>query len=101
MDPYMCLYFETASIIPTNIMIEKSPAEVLGDFTISGALPEHNLVMLSSINTNNTDENKNLFLKTFNRDNEVLYGNIVIIKTDDLGNPTNISIKEYENIIKQ
>ena len=68
------------------------PHEILGPTTIVGALPEKDLVMLANeIQTPDTGPIlSNPYINAFNKENTI-YGNILIIQTNQNGDPIDIS----------
>ena len=101
---YSCLLFGADLLYPMmikEVKIKNGPYEVLKDATFIGALPDDNLVMMGSKSDKCDLENKNKFLKKFNRDDEKIYGNVLVIKTDDNGDPVDFTIKDYMKLVKE
>tara|TARA_Y100000816_G_C25795713_1_gene416873 strand:- start:146 stop:403 length:258 start_codon:yes stop_codon:yes gene_type:complete len=75
----------------------KSPSELIGDFTICGACPDMDLVMMKST-IPNTEKNENNFFDMFNKDEEI-YGDVVIVKTDTMGSPIDFYLHDYKTMV--
>lgn len=73
------------------------PAQIIGDCTIIGAFPEFDLVLMGQKNPEKI-ENKHTCLREFNKDEDVVYGDIMILKTNESGNTIDFTINDYEKI---
>tara|TARA_Y100000816_G_C25889419_1_gene464024 strand:+ start:257 stop:571 length:315 start_codon:yes stop_codon:yes gene_type:complete len=98
---YICVFIKTDGQME-NVVIT-APNEIMGDFTICGAFPDYNLVMIKSIEPKNKKKNMSNILKYFNKDEDDVIGDIIVIKTDDNGEVCDFTkeIITYFNIFQR
>ena len=88
---YSSLLIDCVSNEINEVIIHSGPHEILGPCQFIGAFPDEDLVLLSSMPHSNYEVLNNSFINTyFNTDNEDIYGNVIIVKTDTNGNPVDL-----------
>ena len=87
---YTALYVQTNSDI-IEVDIIHGPHEFIGETSIIGAFPDEDLVLLGpSTNTSKTI-NESIFVnKYFNKDEDNIYGDVLVVKTDNNGDPIDL-----------
>ena len=89
---YKCILIQDGKLYEKEI---ESPKDIFQTTSIVGACIEHDLVLLSN-EMKRDKENVHEILNIFEKDTEIFYEDLMIIKTDNNGDPIDL---KYEDLM--